>query len=67
MIHIIVNNKKIMISSEITLAEFLKQHHWNQPHIAIAINKKVIPRSDYHNVALAMGDEIDIVSPLQGG
>jgi sulfur carrier protein len=35
--------------------------------VAVARNGGVVPRSQWHNTALAAGDDIEIVSAVQGG
>lgn len=36
-------------------------------HCAIAINYDVVPRSQWAETALKAGDEIEIITPRQGG
>ena len=35
--------------------------------VAVARNSEVVPRSQWNSTALAEGDEIDLVSAVQGG
>ena len=35
--------------------------------VAVARNAAVVPRSQWHNTALAEGDEIELVTAVQGG
>ena len=36
-------------------------------HCAVAINYDVVPRSQWGDTALKAGDEIEIITPRQGG
>lgn len=67
MIKIIVNNENISVADNLTLDEFLKKDNFDQLHIAIAVNQKVIAHSDYPNIKIEEGDCIDIMTPMQGG
>lgn len=35
--------------------------------VAVARNSEVVPRSQWHSTALAEGDEIELVTAVQGG
>ncbi len=35
--------------------------------VAIARNSEVVPRSQWHSTALAEGDDIELVTAIQGG
>lgn len=36
-------------------------------HFAVALNRRFVPRSRYAEVTLNDGDELEILSPMQGG
>ena len=36
-------------------------------YMAIVVNKKIIPRSQHKQFELQQGDEIEMLSPMQGG
>lgn len=41
--------------------------HDDDAPIAVAINGEMIPRSRWNAVFIAEGDDVEIVSPMQGG
>ena len=34
---------------------------------AVAVNQNFVPKSHYHNTQLCVGDELEILTPMQGG
>lgn len=49
------------------LAEILQNNGFATGNFAVAINRKFIPRSTYAQTEINDGDQIDIVTPMQGG
>ena len=45
----------------------LQELEFEGTHCAIAINYDVVPRSQWAATALKAGDEIEIITPRQGG
>jgi sulfur carrier protein len=55
---------------EITSARvdaLLTELDYEGPHFAIALNYDVVPKSRWAETALKAGDEIEIITPRQGG
>lgn len=64
MITISVNGTKTTLRIDAPLIQALKEL---EPPFAVALNKKFIPQSQYEKVTLQDGDNIEIVTPMQGG
>lgn len=67
MIKIQLNANEMTITETQTLQELLDTHGFHTGVFAIAINRQFIPRSAYANINLNDGDQIDVVTPMQGG
>jgi len=67
MLTIYLNSKKLTFTTTITLDEILQNNGYAAGHFAIAINRQFIPRASYAARQLQDGDQIDIVTPMQGG
>jgi sulfur carrier protein len=65
-IEITVNGEQKQIS-QTNLQAFLAEFIHSEASFAVAINQHFIPRSDYAITELKSGDDIEILSPMQGG
>jgi sulfur carrier protein len=67
--HLIYNGKPIEIPDRCPLIELLNIHgiDANTFGIAIAINRRIIRKSSWHEIHLASEDEVDIIHAVQGG
>ncbi|WP_315775976.1 MULTISPECIES: sulfur carrier protein ThiS [unclassified Bradyrhizobium] len=50
-----------------SVAALLSELDYEGTHFAIALNYDVVPRSRWAETALKAGDEIEIITPRQGG
>ncbi len=50
-----------------TPRELLAELELEGEFFAIAVNRRVVPRTRWNDTALQNGDEIEIVTPRQGG
>jgi sulfur carrier protein len=50
-----------------SLDALLGELDYHGTHVAIALNYDVLPRSRWAETALKAGDEIEIITPRQGG
>jgi len=50
-----------------TLAALLAEMDYPFTQLAIAVNRKVVPKSRWAETALASGDQVEIITPRQGG
>jgi sulfur carrier protein len=63
---VIVNGEHREIASEHVDA-LLSELEYEGTHFAIALNFDVLPRSQWAKTSLKNGDEIEIITPRQGG
>jgi sulfur carrier protein len=63
---VIVNGEQREIASS-RLDALLSELDYEGTHFAIAVNFDVLPKSRWAETALKAGDEIEIITPRQGG
>ena len=63
---VIVNGEQREISSA-RIDALLAELEYEGTHFAIALNFDVLPKSRWAETALKSGDEIEIITPRQGG
>jgi len=63
---VIVNGEQREISSR-SVDALLAELEYEGTHFAIALNYDVLPKSRWAATALKNGDEIEIITPRQGG
>ena len=63
---VIVNGEQREISSA-RIDALLGELEYEGTHFAIAVNYDVLPKSRWADTAINSGDEIEIITPRQGG
>jgi sulfur carrier protein len=63
---VIVNGETREISSA-SIDALLGELEYQGTHVAIAVNYDVVPKSRWADTQLKAGDEIEIITPRQGG
>jgi sulfur carrier protein len=63
---VIVNGEPREIGSG-SVDALLRELEFEGTHFAIAVNYDVVPKSRWAETALKTGDEIEIITPRQGG
>jgi sulfur carrier protein len=63
---VIVNGEQREIAS-VRVDALLSELEYEGTHFAIALNYDVLPRSRWAETQLKHGDEIEIITPRQGG
>ncbi len=63
---VIVNGEQREISSR-SVDALLAELEYEGTHFAIALNYDVLPKSQWAETPLKNGDEIEIITPRQGG
>jgi sulfur carrier protein len=63
---VIVNGEQREIAS-VRVDALLSELEYEGTHFAIALNYDVLPRSRWAQTQLKNGDEIEIITPRQGG
>jgi sulfur carrier protein len=64
--HVIVNGEHREVSSG-SVDALLSELEYEGSHFAIALNFDVLPKSRWAETPLKSGDEIEIITPRQGG
>ena len=65
---LLVNGEeKVLDFKNIVLSEFLTMQNICLDYVAVAVNLKFISQNEYKNFELKEGDNIEILSPMQGG
>jgi len=67
MITVTLRNKTFQLTPNISLADALPILKIDTEMAAIAINNIFVPRSQYLDTLLQDGDQLEIVTPMQGG
>jgi len=65
--NLLINGTPHVFSAHMTLAMLLERHGYEPARVAVTVNRTFIPRSTWGSHELHSGDEIEIVSPMQGG
>jgi sulfur carrier protein len=65
-VRVIINGEAREIAAE-SLDALLGELDYEGTHFAIAVNYDVLPKSRWAETALKAGDEIEIITPRQGG
>jgi len=63
---VIVNGEQREIAAS-SVGALLSELDYEGTHFAIAVNYDVVPKSRWAETALQAGDEIEIITPRQGG
>ena len=63
---VIVNGEHREVSSA-NVAALLRELDYEGQHFAVAVNLDVVPKTRWSDLALNSGDEIEIITPRQGG
>ena len=63
---VIVNGEHREVQAA-TVAALLGELDYEGSHFAVAVNFDVIPKARWSEAALKSGDEIEIITPRQGG
>ena len=63
---VIVNGEEREIAS-MSVAALLGELDYEGTHFAVAVNYDVLPKSRWVETQLKAGDEIEIITPRQGG
>lgn len=62
-----VNSRSIQIMGDMTLAEILASQGYVTSRIAVELNGRIIPRSEYETTIVCDGDSMEVVSIVGGG
>lgn len=62
-----VNGKPVECPEGSTLQAYLAAAHQGPGPFAVALNMEFVPRGEYSKILLKSGDDLEIVTPRQGG
>ncbi|CAM3432978.1 sulfur carrier protein ThiS [Campylobacter upsaliensis] len=62
----IINGEKLDLK-ELKFADYVKQKGLRADLIALELNGKIVPKSEFENLILKKGDKAEIVSFVGGG
>jgi sulfur carrier protein len=63
---VIVNGERTEVAAT-NLTGLLGEMEYEGKHLAIAVNYQVVPRARWSETTLNGGDQIEIITPRQGG
>lgn len=63
---VIINGESTQIAAT-SLTGLLGEMEYNAKHLAIAVNHQVVPRVRWAETILNNGDQVEIITPRQGG
>ena len=64
---ITVNGKQIQLTSEMSVADYLKQNNYQINRIAVEMNEEILPKYSYSETMLKNGDRLEVVTFVGGG
>ncbi|OGQ49269.1 MAG: thiamine biosynthesis protein ThiS [Deltaproteobacteria bacterium RIFCSPLOWO2_02_FULL_47_10] len=67
MLYIMVNGERHEAAGTETLAELLAKLKLNAQYLAVAVNNKVIPKSEYSLTKIKEGDALEVIHAVGGG
>ena len=62
-----INGKPKEVPSQLTISSLLQQLGLSFPHIAVAVNLEVVPRSQHAGHKIQNNDKIEIIQAVGGG
>lgn len=62
-----VNGKEMDLKEPVVLIEFLKNENYSKDRVAVEINERIIPKSEYETYVIKQDDVIEVVSFVGGG
>lgn len=63
---VVLNGERTEIAAR-DLSALLSERDYRHTQVAIALNQRVVPRASWAQTALTSGDQIEIITPRQGG
>ena len=65
--NLIVNGKEVILNQATSLEEVLSELGYRGSAFAVAVNMTVVAQALYKITELVEGDQIEILTPMQGG
>lgn len=67
MMQLLINGESVSLEESTSLYHLLEKLGYEQNSIAVALNGTFIPRHQYKTCLVENAQELEIVSPMQGG
>ena len=67
MIQVSINGEPKQLKPDITIQEMLQTLDYQNEWLGVAINTTFISKIEHEKTIIKEGDQIDILSPIQGG
>lgn len=64
---ITINDEQREVHADLTVAELLHELDVNAPHVAVEVNRVLVPRRRHTEHKLSEGDQLEIVTLVGGG
>ncbi len=62
-----LNGAVVTLPDGATVVALLESSGWQPVRVAVELNGRVLPRTEYHRVVLAEGDAVEVVQFVGGG
>ena len=63
---VVLNGERVEIAAR-NLTALLSEKDYEHTNLAIAVNQRLVPRVAWSDTTLNSGDQIEIITPRQGG
>ena len=67
MIQFLLNGEQQQYQGSTLLADFITETQGESCNFAVAINENFIPKSNYASTEIKEGDNVELLTPMQGG
>ncbi len=67
MIKIVVNSEPLKVQKNLKLSELIELLGYKESLFVVAINKEFAPASNYKDITIKDGYDIEILKPMSGG
>ncbi|MDM8566887.1 sulfur carrier protein ThiS [Candidatus Halobeggiatoa sp. HSG11] len=64
---ILLNGEPKQITNDLTVAALIKDLDLENKRLAVEINQEIVPRSQFEQCILAVGDKVEIIHAVGGG
>ena len=64
---IILNGEPQQLPASTNLVDLLRKNGLEQKKIAVEINERIVPRSQYESTRLQAGDRLEVIQAIGGG
>ncbi len=62
-----LNGKHFKLSEPVSILNFIKDKNYNADRVAVEVNGKIVPKTEFEKTTLKDDDEVEIVCFVGGG